>query len=272
MKTVKVKGPACPATSRISKWGLGHSHGFSLEFMRDCLDKYYDETFHQVSSMQLWELLGQFLVWNLRWLRDKRCEEVRGASECTHTHTRSLTARQVTLGTSEPAAVPPPDWSAAINPGLSLAADWGVWRVFCSAYPGTGTRSSLHLVSLNPSQGADQANKWPRLQRQVSVTSCILGSWQPSVHSLWSQDCRQWLIGYWMHPGNILCNDLRAEQPVTQVPLFRCRNLLIKSLGQSWSDQESVLMTRSPGWPSQACHWQWIQSGCARGIRSVCKT
>lgn len=92
MKTVKVKGPACPATSRISKWGLGHSHGFSLEFMRDCLDKYYDETFHQVSSMQLWELLGQFLVWNLRWLRDKRCEEVRGASECTHTH--SLTHGQ----------------------------------------------------------------------------------------------------------------------------------------------------------------------------------
>lgn len=49
MKTVKVKGPACPATSRISKLGLGHSHGFSLEFMRDW-DKYYDEIFRLPKS------------------------------------------------------------------------------------------------------------------------------------------------------------------------------------------------------------------------------
>ena len=160
--------------------------------------------------MQLWELLGS--VFGLKSEMVER-QEMRGGEgrQWVHTrHTRSLTARQVTLGTSEPAAVRPPHWSAALSPGLWLAADRGVWRVFCSAYPGTGTRSSLHLVSLNPSPGADQANKWPTLRRQTQSYSGLL----TATSALIVVTGLQTVID-WMHPGNILCNDLRAALPVT---------------------------------------------------------
>ena len=99
--------------------------------------------------------------------------------------------------------------------------------MFCSAYPGTGTRSSLHLVSLNPSPGADQANKWPTLRFLLPQYSGLL----TAVSALIVVTGLQTVID-WMHPGNILCNDLPV-QPVTQLPLFLCRNLVIKSPGQS---------------------------------------
>ena len=220
----------------------------------DYWDKHKDKT-GRLSSMQPWAL-GSVFGLKSEMVERQETRDAIGASECTLT----LSARQVTsellsrLLIGQPPRIPASDW---------LLTGLCAW-VFCSAYPGTGTSSSLHLVSLNPSPGADQANKWPR---QVSVRSGILSSWQPSVHSLWSQDCRHWLIGCtWEHYVQW------PAQPVTWVPLFLCRNLLHQSLGQSWFRPGACLHDNIL---SRVARRLWLAVNpfrVCKGIRSVCKT
>ena len=151
MKTVKVKGPACPATARISKWSLGHSHGFSLEFMEiigiNIKIKLAD------SPRCSHELLGQFLVWNLRWLRDKR-QEMLLAPVSAHTHTLGQAGNIW-------AAVPPPHWSvgAASNTPSSAGSSEIIieqrlsnkvsnQRLSIGADPGLRAGAALYKISL----------------------------------------------------------------------------------------------------------------------------
>ena len=161
---------------------------------------------------------------------------------------------------------------AGCCPALSLVS-WpqyrpliGCWlacdRVFCSAYPGTGTSSSLHLVSLNPSPGADQATSG-RDSRTGSVTSQSYSGLLTAVSALIVVTGLQTVID-WMHPGNILCNDLRSQWPRSHcfcvvTYLSRARVSRDQTGGLS-----SLLMTISPGWPGD-CHCQWFHSGFARG-------
>ena len=207
--------------------------------------------------MRPWALGSVFGGWHLRW-------ETRDGSEgrqWVHTHTLGQ-AGNIWAGCCPGLSLVSSSqywpligcWLAPVCLSVLLCIPWH-WHQLQS--PSSFTQP---IPGCGPSQQVVGTGFW--------VASPILSSWQPSVHCLWSQDCRHWLIG---------CTQEHSVQwsapPVTWVPLFLlCRNLLLQSLGQSWF---------RPG----ACLDDNILSGVAKrlwlavnpfrvckGIRSVCKT